>query len=53
MIAIAPFHLNIPILYHYKVIDIKRLVWAIVLSTAKAMREPVKDKANKFPHLFI
>ena len=53
MIAIAP-HLDIYLPYVCKV-SICPLVWvAIVLFTAKAMREPVtRIKQIVFPHLFL
>ena len=41
MIAVAPHHLIYTyLIYSYKALDIVKLVWAIVLSVPKAMREP-------------
>ena len=53
MIAVAPHHLIYTyLIYSYKALDIVKLVWAIVLSVPKAMREPENEIRQYVPHLF-
>ena len=50
MIAVAPHHLIYTyLIYSYKALDIVKLVWAIVLSVPKAMREPENEIRQYVP----
>ena len=58
---VMPYHLHMPsyfletfteypyLIYSYKALDIVKLVWAIVLSVPKAMREPENEIRQYVP----